>query len=493
MTADGSVMARRFSLPASRGLFYGGAWHEAAGGTAESTSPSTGQSLGSYALAAASDVDRAVAAAGAGFEQWRQVPPLERARLLREMARILAAHREELAWTDAVDGGSPMRELVKDVDTAVAQIEFFAGLVTEMKGASVPVGLEAVNFSVREPLGVVARIMPFNHPFMFCAGKPASALAAGNAVIVKPPDQAPLSALRTAELIADLLPPGVFSVLTGDGTAGAALASHAGIAKVALIGSVGAGKAVLRACADWIRPVLLELGGKNAFIAFPDADPDQVARAALAGMNLGWCGQSCGSTSRVFLHESIHDAVLERIAAHLDGFRPGLPDDPATTMGALSSSAHYQRVIGFIGKGIAEGARLVAGGRPPSDPALSGGLFLEPTVFADVTQDMTIASEEIFGPVLCVLRWQDEAAMLADVNRPVYGLTCSIWTNDLAAAHRAAAAVRAGYVWVNDVGRHFLGAPFGGYKQSGIGREECLEELLSFTQEKNIHIRYRTG
>jgi len=346
---------------------------------------------------------------------------------------------------------------------------------------------------VREPLGVVVRIIPFNHPFMFCAGKPASALAAGNAVIVKPPEQAPLSALRIAELAGDLFPPGVLSVLTGDGATGAVLASHPGVAKVALIGSVNAGRAVMRAGADRIRPVLLELGGKNALIAFADADPGAVARAAVAGMNFGWCGQSCGSTSRAFLHDAIHDEVLDRVADELKQFRPGPPDDPATSMGALVSRAHRDRVLGYIARGQAEGARLVAGGGPPADPGLAGGCFIEPTVFADVTQDMTIAREEIFGPVLSVLRWDDPRAMLADVNSTPYGLTCSIWTNDLAAAHETAAEAEAGYVWVNEVARHFLGTAFGGYKQSGIGREECLDELLDFTQQKNIHIRYRPG
>src|SRR6266576_1273781 len=324
----------QFQLPDHRDLFYGGAWHQATGGTAANVSPSNGRELGSFAVAGAEDVDRAVAAARAGFAQWRRVAPL----------------------------------------------------------------------------GVVVRIIPFNHPFMFCAGKPASALAAGNAVIVKPPEQAPLSALRIAELAGDLFPPGVLSVVTGDGATGAALASHPGVAKAALIGSVNAGRAVMRAGADHIRPVLLELGGKNALIAFADADPGAVARAAVAGMNFGWCGQSCGSTSRAFLHDAIHDEVLDRVADELKQIRPGPPEDPATSMGALVSRAHRDRVLGYIARGQAEGARLVAGGGPPADPSLAGGCFIEPTVFADVAQDMTIAREEIFGPVLSVLRWGDPRA-----------------------------------------------------------------------------------
>jgi len=287
------------------------------------------------------------------------------------------------------------------------------------------------------------------------------------------------------------LPPGVFNVLPGGRDVGAALASHPGIAMVALIGSVPTGRAVMRAAAETIKPVLLELGGKNALIAFPDANPEAVAAAAVAGMNFTWCGQSCGSTSRAFIHADIHDAVVERIAAHAARFRPGLPTNTATTMGAIASRAQRDRVLHYIETAKAEGARLVCGGGPPADPALAQGLFIEPTVFAEVTAEMTIAREEIFGPVLAILRWEDEAAMLEQVNRPEYGLTCSIWTNDLHRAHRTAAAVEAGFVWVNEVSKHFLGTPFGGFKQSGLGREECLEELLAFTQEKNIHINLK--
>jgi betaine-aldehyde dehydrogenase len=392
---------------------------------------------------------------------------------------------------DAACGGNPVTEMIGDAATAAAQFDFFAGLVTEMKGASIPMGPGSVNFSVREPLGVVARIIPFNHPFMFCAGKSASALAAGNSVIVKPPEQAPLSSLRFAELVSDVLPPGVFNVVPGGREVGAALVSHPGIAKVALIGSLATGKAVMRAAAETIKPVLLELGGKNALIGFADADADDVAAAVISGMNFTWCGQSCGSTSRAFIHESIYDAVVTKLAAYASKFVPGLPTDADTTMGAIASKAQYERVLGYIQSGIDEGARLVYGGKKPLAPELQQGNFVEPTVFVDVRQDMRIASEEIFGPIVGVQKWSDEASMMNDVNRVEYGLTCSIWTNDLQTALRTAAAVQAGYIWVNETSRHLLGAPYGGYKQSGIGREECLEELLSFTQEKHIHIKLK--
>jgi betaine-aldehyde dehydrogenase len=348
-----------------------------------------------------------------------------------------------------------------------------------------------VNFSVREPLGVVARIIPFNHPFMFCAGKSAAPLAAGNTIVVKPPEQAPLSSLRLAELVGGLFPPGVFNVIPGGKEVGAAMASHPDVAKVALIGSVPTGRAVARAAADTLKKVMLELGGKNALIAFPDADPDAVAQAVVGGMNFTWCGQSCGSTSRAFLHERIHDAVLDKVKTHIAYYRPGIATEPTTTMGSIISKVQYDRVMSYIESAKAEGARLVWGGKRPDDPALGKGFFVEPTVFADVRPTMRIAREEIFGPVLSVFRWSDEAKMLEEVNAVEYGLTSSIWTNDLSTAHRTAAAVQAGYIWINEVSKHFLGAPFGGYKQSGIGREESFEEILSFTQEKNIHVRLK--
>jgi betaine-aldehyde dehydrogenase len=348
-----------------------------------------------------------------------------------------------------------------------------------------------VNFSVREPRGVVGRIIPFNHPFMFCAGKSGAPLATGNTVVMKPPEQAPLSSLRLAELIGDILPPGVFNVVPGGREAGSALASHRDVAMIALIGSVPTGRAVMKAASDTLKAVMLELGGKNALIAYPDADPDEVADGVIGGMNFTWCGQSCGSTSRAFIHEKIYEAVLAKVKAKIVHYKPGVATDPATTMGSIISKTQHERILGFIESAKQEGARLLAGGGRPSDPALAKGFFIEPTVFADVQPHMRIAREEIFGPVLAVFKWSDETKMLEQVNSVEYGLTASIWTNDLSTAHRTAGVVQSGFVWINEVSKHFLGAPFGGYKQSGIGREECFEEMIAYTQEKNIHIRLR--
>ncbi len=309
-------------VPNGRGLYYGGGWQAPVEGrTAAVDSPATGETLATIQEGTAADVPRAVAAARTGFEAWREVPPFERARLLKELARIVRQNARELAWLDAVDTGNPIAEMMPDAMGTAMIIDYFAGLVTEMKGTSVPMGPDTVSFSVREPYGVVVRIAAFNHPLAFAIAKAAAPLAAGNAIIVKPPEQAPLSALRAAELFDGVLPPGVFNVMAGGRELGAALASDPGVSMVALVGSAATGRAVMHAGADTLKRVSLELGGKNALIAFPDSDPEKVAAAMVAGMNYTWCGQSCGSVSRAFVHADIHDAVLACLPAHLSRFQ----------------------------------------------------------------------------------------------------------------------------------------------------------------------------
>src|SRR2546421_313851 len=338
------AVTARLTLPKHRGCYYGGAWHAPMSGReADTINPGTGETLGKVADGGVADVDAAVAAARAAFKEWRNVLPLERAKMLRRIAEVLRKHAQELAMIDAADCGNPVSEMVSDAMAAAAQTEFFAGLVTEMKGSSVPMGPGVVNFSVREPRGVVGRIIPFNHPFMFCMGKSAAPLAAGNTVVVKPPEQSPLSWLRLAELIDGILPPGVFNVVPGGKEAGAALSGHRDVAMVSLVGSVPTGRAVMRAASDTVKPVMLELGGKNALIAYPDANPDEVAGAVIAGMNFTWCGQSCGSTSRAFIHAKIYDAVLARVQQRIKAYKPGIPTDPATTMGAIVSKVQFDR------------------------------------------------------------------------------------------------------------------------------------------------------
>ena len=345
-----------------------------------------------------------------------------------------------------------------------------------------------LNYSVREPYGVCARIVAYNHPIMFTAAKMAPPLVAGNAVIMKPPHQAPLSSLRMMELLDGILPAGVLNIITGGTEAGQALVQHPKIPRLALIGSVPTGRAIAKAAAEQLKHVSLELGGKNACIVYPDADLEKAIQGAVNGMNFTWCGQSCGSTSRLFVHASVYDAVLKGLLEAIQIYKPGIPTDMATTMGCIVSQQQHEKIMSYIALGQQEGATLAFGGKRPSDPALAKGWFVEPTVFTGVTQNMRLANEEIFGPVLSVLKWSDESSMIEQVNAVEYGLTASIWTQNLATAHRTAARVQAGFVWVNQVGSHFIGASFGGYKQSGIGREEGFDELLTYTQHKNIHV-----
>jgi betaine-aldehyde dehydrogenase len=483
--AEGPVAG---ALPKHRDLYYDGAWHAPAGGYAETFNPATGESLGNAAEANAADVDAAVQAARRAFRSWSGTKPLERARLLKRVAERLRENGDELALIDAANCGNPVSEMMSDAGAAASGIEFFAGLATEIKGATIPMGDGIVNMTVREPYGVCARIVAYNHPLLFSAMKIGAPLVAGNTVIIKPPPQAPLSALRMMELLDGILPPGVLNVMTGGRESGEALTAHPGVPVVTLVGSVPTARVVAQGAAGRLKHVLFELGGKNALIVCPDADVDRAIAGAVKGMNFTWCGQSCGSTSRLFVHESLYDEVLAGVVEGTRAYVPGIPTDRETTMGAIISKAQLDKIMSYIDAGISEGARLVTGGKAPSDSRLANGFFVEPTVFADVTMKMRIAREEIFGPVLSVLKWSDEDAMLADVNSVEYGLTTAIYTSNLAVAHRLAARVESGYVWINNSGTHFMGAPFGGYKQSGIGREESIEELLSFTQLKNINV-----
>jgi betaine-aldehyde dehydrogenase len=475
-------------LPRHRDLYYGGQWRKPAGGHQETFNPATGTSLGQCAEANAADVDAAAQAAHQAYKSWRAVKPLERAALMKQVAAKIRAHAEELAMLDAANCGNPVREMARDVNTAFAQWEFFAGLVTELKGDTIPMGDGVVNLSVREPFGVCARIVAYNHPLMFTAAKAAPPIAAGNTVIMKPPYQAPLSAYRFIEIIEGILPPGVLNIVTCGKEGAEALVTHPLVPRVSLIGSVPTGRAVAKAAADRLKHVSLELGGKNACIVYPDADLEKAAKGAVGGMNFSWCGQSCGSTSRLFIHESVYDRVLGGVLKHVKSHKPGLPTEMDTTMGAIISRQQLEKILSYIEIGKKEGATLACGGKRPDDPRLAGGWFVEPTVFTNVTQTMRIANEEIFGPVLSVLKWRDEDELFEQVNAVEYGLTGSVWTTNLANAHRAASRIQSGFIWVNGAGPHWVGVSFGGYKQSGIGREESYDELLSFTQSKNINI-----
>jgi betaine-aldehyde dehydrogenase len=367
-------------------------------------------------------------------------------------------------------------------------LRYCASLVTEIKGETFSQGDRHLNFTRRQAFGVVAKINPFNHPFRFCAEKAAAPLVAGNTVVIKGSEQAPLSSLRLAELCAGIFPDGVVNIIAGDGSVGAALVRHPDVRRIGFVGSVPTGRAIAQIAAADLKRVSLELGGKNPIVILPDADPKKAAAAAIKGMNMNRQGQSCSSTSRVFVHASLHKQVIAELVALAEALPVGAPWLKENEVGPIVPQRQFDRVLGFIDSAKTEGAKLLTGGKP-SDPSLTGGFFIAPTVFDSVAPAMRIAREEIFGPVMSVMAWNDYEDMLEKVNGVEYGLTAAIVTNDLAKAMETADRVEASYVWINSSGR-YIGAPYGGWKQSGIGEEECFEEILSYTQIKNINMRW---
>lgn len=470
-------------------MHIGGQWTPAASGAVlDAVDPTSEQVLATFPDAGPADVDRAVAAAQEAAPAWRDLGWKRRAALLRELSGRVAEQAEELARLDVRDSGNPLSGMRTDVAQACDELLYYAGIAPQTGGTTGPLTTDTMSWTEREPYGVVGRIVPFNHPFKFATGKAAAPLAAGNAVVVKPGEQTSLSALELARIAAEVLPPGVLNVVTGRGaTAGAALVGHPDVPRIAFTGSVPTGRAVLRGAAEEVKHVSLELGGKNPIVVFPDVDPVRAARAAVAGMNIVRCtGQSCGSTSRLFVHDDVREPFLEALVARLSELRVGDPMDEATEVGPLAFRAHHERVSSYIESGRREGATLVHGGTRPAH--LQRGFFVEPAVFADVSDDMTIAREEIFGPVMSVLSWTDWDDVVARANATRLGLTANVWTNDVSTAIRTARALEAGYVHVNGSGRRPAGMPFGGWKNSGLGKENGLAELLSYTREKSVTV-----
>ncbi len=461
----------------------------------ESINPANEESLGHVPAASAADVDRAVAAAEAAHPAWAAVEPKERSKLVRKLAQAVRDNFDNILRIEVVDTGNTVAKMRADVATAGDTLDFYAGFATEIKGETIPASGKNLHFTIREPYGVVGRIIPFNHPIKFAANALAAPLMAGNCVVLKPPETSPLSATILGQICRDVLPAGVVNIVTGHGMpAGDALARHPKVKRLAFTGSVPTGRAIQRAAAEGgIKHITLELGGKNPLIVFPDVDPDKVAQIAVAGMNFAWQGQSCGSTSRLLLHESLYKTVLERVVDRVAALRLGDPLDDKSQMGPINSKRHYERVCAMVQSGAAEGARLMTGGKRPNGSAFKRGYWLEPTVFADVKPNMKIAREEIFGPVLSVFSWKDEGEAIKLANSTEYGLTASIFTNDIKTAFRAARAVKSGYVWINGASGHFYGTPFGGFKNSGIGREEGIDELLSYTEVKTVHVLLGDG
>lgn len=456
-----------------------------------SLDPATEEPIGSVAAGGTADVAAAVEAASVAQRGWSESEMAERRSSLEMLASRLEQHRTELSDLESWDSGNTIVKARGDVDNGARVLRYFAGLGEQILGDTIPATPRNLHFTLLEPYGVVGRIIPFNHPIAFAAAKLAPPLMAGNTVVIKPPEQDCLSMGPFAELCADVFPPGVVNVVTGDGShAGEALVRHRNVRRIAFTGSVTGGLAVSRAAADsgHVKQLSLELGGKNALVALPDVPVELVADAAVDGMNFAWQGQSCGATTRLLAHESVYPQVLDAVAERVSALRPGPPRDPESDIGPVVSKQQHDSILAYVERSEREGAKLVTGGRRPPGPEFEKGYWIEPTVFGEVTPDMAIAREEIFGPVLAVMAWRDEQELLDIVNGVDYGLTAAVFGGDVTAALRLVRRIEAGYVWVNTVGKKYLGVPFGGYKDSGIGRENSIEELMSFVQAKAVTV-----
>ncbi len=438
------------------------------------------------------DVERAVTAAARTFEQWRNVPARDRGKLLLKIADAVDAETEAIARIVALETGNAMRTQARpEVKSAADVFRYYGGVAGELKGETIPLGEHVLCYTRREPLGVVGGIVPWNAPVVLGTLKIAMAVAAGNTLVLKAAEDAPLALLRIAQICNEHLPAGVLNLLTGYGEeAGAALARHPLVRKLSFTGSTEVGKLIMHAAADRIVPVSLELGGKSPAIVFPDSNDDRTVDGVITGMRFTRQGQSCTAGSRLFLHRSIFDSFLEKLVTKLKTLKIGDPLDEATDMGAIINRKQFDRVCSYIEDGLHQkDARVVLGGLPPKDGPLAVGNFVQPTVFAGVRNEWRIAREEIFGPVLVAIPWEDEADAVRMANDSHYGLAAYVWTQDLKSAIRTAHAIESGWVQVNQGLGQFPGQSYGGYKQSGIGREYSLEGMLdSFTQRKSVTI-----
>jgi betaine-aldehyde dehydrogenase len=438
------------------------------------------------------DVDRAVNAAHRAFPAWSKIPPRQRGRMLLRIAEAMESHIEDFARAIAEETGNAIRTQARGEATLTADIfRYFGGLAGELKGETIPLGDNVLSYTRREPLGVVGAIIPWNAPLLLAALKIAPALCAGNTMVLKTAEDAPLAVLRMAEICQEFLPPGVLNVLTGTGEeCGGPLAQNPLIQKLSFTGSTEVGKIIMRAAAERIVPVSLELGGKSPSIVYPDADEDWVVDGVISGMRFTRQSQSCTAGSRLFLHQDIFDSFLEKLTAKTQTLKLGDPLDEATDIGSIINEKQFRKVCGYVDEGLKrKDARLVFGGLPPSDGPLSQGYYAIPTVFADTSNDWRLAREEIFGPVLVAIPWKDEEDAIRMANDSHYGLAAYVWTHEIGSALRTAHAIESGWVQVNQGVGQQPGHSYGGFKQSGIGREFSLEGMLdSFTQRKNVTV-----
>ncbi len=472
-------------------LLIDGEWRDATGGqTMPVVNPATEDVIAEVAAAGSADVDAAVRAARAALSgPWGRLSARERGRLVWKLGERLMDRIDEVARLETLHNGKPIMESRHiELPMAAECLQYFAGWADKLHGETIPVKGKALVYTQREPLGVVAAIVPWNFPLLLAVWKVAPALATGNTVILKPASQTPLTALALGELAIEAgFPPGVLSIVTGSGaTVGQALVDHPGIDKVAFTGDTSTGRGIMRSAADTLKHLTLELGGKSPNIVFPDADLDAAVRGATVGIFYGK-GEVCAAGSRLLVDRAIKDQFLAKVAARTKKMVPGDPLDPKTRLGAIASKGQLERVLGYIEGARREGATLVAGGQR-TDIGTGKGYFLQPTVFADVTPAMTIAREEIFGPVLAAIEFADVDEAIARANDSMYGLAAGVWTQDIKKAHYVASRLQAGTVWVNTYNVYDTAAPFGGYKQSGFGREMGRHALEYYTQVKTVWV-----
>lgn len=480
------------AVKVTEGRYYAnGQWLEPVGGRIYQTiNPATEEAIAEIAQCGPEDVEIAVRAARTAFDEgsWRWLRPAERERILLKIAEAMEAHADELATLETLDSGKPIRDnKFIDVPMSIEIMRYYAGWATKIYGETLPPHPKAMLMTLREPLGVVAAIVPWNFPLLLAMWKIAPALAAGNTVVVKPSRETPLTMLKMAEIAEEAgLPPGVFNVVTGSGSeTGTALVRHPGVDKIAFTGSTETGKFIMREAAETLKRVTLELGGKSPNVVLEDADLEAAARGALAGIfyNQGEC---CSAGSRLIVAESVHDELLSKVLQKLGRWTPGDPMDEKTRLGPLISAEHREKVSRYIETGQREGGILITGGDKPAH--LPKGYFLNPTIIDNVKAEHTLAREEVFGPVLSVIRVRSLEEAAAVANSSIYGLAAAIWTRDVSRALNFARRVQAGTVWVNTYNEFDAALPFGGFKQSGFGRELGSAALEAYTQVKSLWV-----
>jgi acyl-CoA reductase-like NAD-dependent aldehyde dehydrogenase len=483
-----SETARAFIDRAPRKLLIGGEWVSPADGrTFESIDPATGEAICEVAQAGPEDVDRAAKAARAALEgPLKKLSPSKRSGLMYKLAELIKANGEELAELESLDNGKPLTHAGGDIAAAVNHLRYYAGWPTKIEGETIPVSArDVLCYTLREPVGVCAQIVPWNYPLVMAIWKVAPALAAGCPLILKPAEQTPLTALRLGELALEAgFGEGVVNILTGDGETGAALVDHPGVDKVAFTGSTVVGREIGAKCGRSLKRVTLELGGKSPNIILPDADLEKAIPGSFQGIYSN-SGQSCNAGSRLLVHADLYDEVIERMAGYAREAKVGPGLDPDSDFGPVVSAEQFERVVGYIDTGLSEGAEAVAGGVPDGDGA-NGGYFIDPTLFTGVDDGMRIAREEIFGPVLVAQPFESLEEVAARANDTEYGLAAGLWTRDISNAHKLAAMLQAGVVYVNTWGGGDPAQPFGGYKSSGIGREKGHANLDAYLEIKTV-------